>query len=303
MKSAAKLVSATLFALALPLTTNAAPVTVSYSATIGFDPSATVGVGGQNAATLINEVFGPGIGSTGSALLTGVFTYEATTPALNSNISSAGYTNALTGAAAIMGSSKANADIAEITSNAATSLIGYNTNPSPLWCSTSITCALAGLAFTPTGNLVHMVNDTDFTVLGPAGSSNIYFDRDAIFLGIGYTASSSNFSPLLSTPSFGDVTVKGLNLLLISDADRSLNSSVLLPTSDSFVTSSEVETSTINITFSGPGLRNDFTLTGQLTDFTTSPVPEPSTWAMFISGLLLVIGWISRNYRYIFFRI
>ena len=39
-----------LLALVIPLISNAAPVTVSYSATIGFNPSATVGVGGRMQA-------------------------------------------------------------------------------------------------------------------------------------------------------------------------------------------------------------------------------------------------------------
>lgn len=140
-----------LFALALPLTTNAAPVTVSYSATIGFTPSATVGVGGQNASILIDELFGSGIGSTGTATLTGVFTYESTTPAVNSNSRSAGYVNTITGATATIGPSTVTADIAEIATNKATSEVGYNTNAVSGFCATQEECAGAGLAYTPTG--------------------------------------------------------------------------------------------------------------------------------------------------------
>ena len=66
----------TLLVLAIPLSTNAAPIIVSYSATIEFDSSAAVGTGGQNAGILIDELFGAGIGSGGSATLTGMFTYE-----------------------------------------------------------------------------------------------------------------------------------------------------------------------------------------------------------------------------------
>src|SRR5690349_7036356 len=112
-----------LFGLSIPLSIHAAPVTVSYSATIGFDASATVGVGGQNAGMLIDELFGPGIGSTGTATLTGTFTYEDTTLAFNSNTNSSGYVNARTGAAATVGSSTVNAVISEIAANAATSSI------------------------------------------------------------------------------------------------------------------------------------------------------------------------------------
>lgn len=150
-----------LLAIAAPFTASAAPVTVSYSAIIGFDPSATVGVGGQNAATLIDELFGPGIGSKGSATLTGVFTYETTTPAFNSNNRSAGYVNAITGASAAIGHSTVTADIGEIAANATTSEVGYNTNPSSGFCGGREECAAAGLAFTPTGNMVQAVNDSN----------------------------------------------------------------------------------------------------------------------------------------------
>ena len=297
MKNAAKLVSGALFVVVIPLAANAAPVTVSYSATIGFNPSATVGVGGQNAGMLIDELFGAGIGSTGTATLTGTFTYEDTTPAFGSNTVSAGYVNAITGAAATIGSSTVNADIAEIAANAATSELGFNTDASLGFCGSREGCAAAGLAFTPTGNLVHAINDSSFFLIQNGNRVN-YFNRDGIGLGVGYTESDNNFSPLLSTPSFGDVNVKGLSLLLISDADRSLIDNVLLPNSASFVTSSEVETSTLHLAFSGPMLTSDFTLTGQLTDFTTSPVPEPSTCAMLMSGLILITGWMRRSDRH-----
>jgi hypothetical protein len=286
-----------LLALAIPLSTNAAPVTVSYSATIGFNPSATVGVGGQNAGTLINELFGPGIGSKGTATLTGVFTYESTTPALNSNSRSAGYVDTITGATATIGRSTVTADIGEIAANKATSEVGYNTNAVSGFCATREECAAAGLAFTPTGNVVQVVNDSNFFLIQNGHSVN-YFDRDAIYLATGFTDSHSDFSPLLSTPSFGDVNVHGLDLTLVSNAGRSLVDSVLLPDSDSFVTSDQVDASFLRLVFSGPGLKNDFTLSGQLTNFTTSPVPEPASWAMFISGLIFVISVIGRNRRY-----
>ena len=286
-----------LLALAIPLTSNAAPVTVSYSATIGFNPSATVGVGGQNAGTLINELFGPGIGSKGTATLTGVFTYESATPALNSNSLSAGYVNAIMGATATMGRSTVTADIGEITANAATSAVGYNANPSTGACGDREGCAAVGLPFTPTGKVVQVVNDSNFFLIQNGNRVN-YFNRDDISLAVGPPNSHCFFSPLLSTPSFGDVNVHGLGLNLISNASRSLTNSVLLPDSASFVTSSEVETSILTLVFSGSGLKNDFTLTGQLTNFTTSPVPEPASWAMFISGLIFVTSLIGRNRRY-----
>jgi hypothetical protein len=286
-----------LLALAIPLTTNAAPVTVSYSATIGFDPSATIGVGGQNAGTLINELFGPGIGSKGTATLTGVFTYESTTPALNSNSRSAGYVNSITSAAATIGRSTVTANIGEIAANAATSEVGYNTNAGPWFCETREECASGGLAYTPTGNVVQINNDSSFRIIQNGGSAT-YFNRDAISLGIGLTASNKNFSPLLSAPSFGDINVHGLQLILVSNANRSLIDSVLLPDSGSFVTSSQVETSLLELAFSGPGLKNNFTLNGHLTNFTTSPVPEPASWAMFISGLIFVISLIGRKRLY-----
>lgn len=288
-----KLCFGILLAIAIPFSASAAPVTVSYSATIGFDPSATVGVGGQNAGKLIDELFGPGIGSKGTATLTGVFTYEATSPAFNSNNLGAGYVNAITGATVTVGHSTVTADIGEIAANAATSTMGYNTNPSSGFCGDRESCAATGLAFTPTGNVVQVVNDSNFFLIQDGNRVN-YFNRDAISLGVGYTDSDSNFSPLLSTPSFGDVNVHGVSFTLISDANRSLNDSVLLPDSPSFVTSSEVETSVIELVFSGPKLVNNFTLNGQLTGFTTSPVPEPASWAMMMAGLALLGSQIRR---------
>ncbi len=247
----------------------------------------TVGAGGQNASTLINELFGPGIGSTGAATLTGTFTYESTTPAFNSNNSSAGYVNAITSATATIGHSTVTANISEIAANAATSEVGYNTNAGSGFCETREECASGGLAYTPTGNVLQINNDSSFRIIQNGGSAT-YFNRDAISVGVGLTDSNNNFSPLLSAPSFGDVNVNGLQLILVSDANRSLIDSLLLPDSGSFVTSSQVETSLLELTFSGLGLKNNFTLNGHLTDFTTSPAPEPETYAMLLAGLGIV---------------
>jgi hypothetical protein len=285
-----------LLALVMPLSANAAPVTVSYSATIGFDPSVTVGAGGQNAGTLINELFGSGIGSTGTARLTGTFTYESTTPAFNINNGSAGYTYAVTGATATIGASTVATDIHDIAANAATSSVGYNTNPSSSFCGSREGCAAVGLDFTPTGNIVQVIDNSNFFLI-QNGNRVDFFNRDAIRLSIGFTDSPNNFSPFLSTTSFGDVNVHGLSLTLISDVNRSLNDSVLLPDSNSFVTSSNVETTLFELVFSAPEFTNNFTLEGQLTNFTTSPVPEPESWAMLVSGLALIARWMKGHRR------
>lgn len=247
-------------------------VTVSYTATIGFDPTSTVGVGGQNAETLIDELFGSGIGSTGTATLTGSLTYDTNTPAQNPNNRNAVYANGITAARATLNGSSVNADISEITLNAATSEIGYNTNPSSAFCASREGCLSIGLAFTPTGNNVQVVNDADFHILNN-GNRTDFFNRDGIGFSIGRTDSDNEFSPKLVTPSFGDVFVDGLGLSFISDENRSLIDNVLLPTSDSFVTSSEVETTILTLHLSSENFTDDFILRGKLDDFSTV-VPE-----------------------------
>jgi len=271
--------------------TNAGLVTVSYSATIGFDPSGTVGVGGQNAEILINELFGSGIGGTGTATLTGTFTYDSNTSALNSNNSAAGYTNAITAASVTLNGLSVNADISEIALNASSSKVGYNTNPSTGFCTSVNTCLPAGESYTPTGNVVVIVNDTSFQAIENGNSIN-FFNRDAVALYIGETDSDNEFSPKLSTQSFGDVFVDGVELLFISDANRSLLNSVALPSSNGFVTSSEVETTLFSIYFSGGGLADDVVLDGQVTDFTVVPalVPVPAAVWFFGSALVALFG-------------
>ncbi len=268
--------------------TYAAVVTVSYTATIGFDPSATVGVGGQNAETLINELFGPGIGSTGKANLTGSFTYETNTLALNSNTQGAGYVNAITAASATLNGSSVNADISEIALNAETSDIGYNTNPSNGFCGSREGCLAIGEPFTSTGNLVQVINDSNFFILRD-GNRTDFFNRDAVSLSLGATDSDNEFSPKLVTPSFGDVFVDELGLLFVSDANRSLINSVEIPTTDTFVTSSEIETTILSLTFSGKNIPDGFTLEGELNDFTTV-VPVPAAIWFMGTGLLGLIG-------------
>src|SRR5690606_8039689 len=168
--------------------------------------------------------------------------------------------------------SSATASISGIAANAASSTIGYNTNPSSGFCSSLEGCAAVGLAFTPTGNLVTTVNDSDFFLIREGNTVN-YFDRDAVFLGAGFTG-TGEFSPSLPAPSFGSISVDGVLLGFISDADKSLVDSVALPDAASFVTSDEVETTVLEISFIGNNLIDDFLLTGELTDFVINPGEE-----------------------------
>lgn len=276
---------------------HAASVDVAYSAEIGFDPTATVGVGGENAAALIDELFGPGIGASGTATLTGSFIYESATSAFHSNSRSAGYINAVTAVSASIGPSSVNANMNDIAANAATSTIGYNTNPlANAFCASTETCAAIGANFTPSGNLVQVINNSDFFIIRD-GNREDFSNRDAIFLGAGFTDGETDFAPLLATPTFGDVTVHGLGLLLISNAQRSLVDSVMLPDSESFVRSSQIESTIFTLVFSGVGLNENFALSGTVTDIQVTPVPEPTTYAMFAVGTLLIGGLARRRYR------
>lgn len=258
-------------------------VTVSYTATVGFDPSETVGVGGQNAETLINELFGPGIGSTGTATLTGSFTYDPNKPALNSNNHGASY-DSITATRVTLNGSTTNADISEIALNATTSRVGYNPNQSNAFCGTRKSCDKNGLPFSPTGNLIQVVNDITFSV-----GNTQFINRDGITFFIGFTDSDNEFSPKLETPNFGDVFVDGLGLVFISDKNRSLIDSVAIPTTDGFVTSNEIKTTTFQLAFSGENIIDGFALEGKLNDFTTV-VPVPAAVWFMGTGLIGLIG-------------
>lgn len=266
-------------------TTQASLVTVSYTATIGFNSSSVIGTGGQNAGALIDELFGPGIGSSGHAVLTGTFTYDNNTSALNSNNRSAGYVNSITTARLNLAESVTNANISDIAQNASTSEFGYNTNPSSGFCADRAGCDAVGLAFTPTGNVVQVVNNSNFFILQDGRRVN-FSNRDGVFFELGQTASNNEFSPKLSTSTFGDIFVDGVSLGFISNANRSLINSVALPTTDNFVTSDEVETTLFTIRFSGNNLiSNSISLDGTINSFTTA-VPIPSGFWLIGTGLL-----------------
>lgn len=288
-----KLLSCLFFLVCSMQPVNAALVRVSYSATIGFDPSGALGAGGLVTEDLVNELFGPGVGSTGTALLTGSFTYETNTPALNSNNRGAGYTNAITATTATLNVSRVDANIAEIALNAATSEYGYNTNPSAGFCASLTGCNSIGEPFTPTGNVVQVINNSNFFVLANDGTRTNFSNRDAIGLFVGRTDSENEFSPKLATPSFGDVFVDGVGLFFISNASRSLINSVAMPTSDSFVTSTEVETTIFTLHLSGENIPDNFSLVGRLDDFTTV-VPVPAAVWFMGTGLLGLMG-ITRS--------
>jgi hypothetical protein len=285
-------------ALTLSLGAQASPVTVSYKATLGFDPTATVGTGGQNAATLINELFGSGIGASGSASITGTFTWETSTPPLNTNSFGAGYTNAITAASLGWAGSTTNADMSEIAANAATSYWGYNTFEFGGFCGTRETCATLGQPFTPTGNILQTGNDTNFFLIRN-GSRVDYLRRDFIAFGLGTTASSKEFTPAILTPTFGEVSIDGVNLLLISTIAAALSNSVAIPTDASFLTSDQVDTTLFSITFNGAGLRSGLVLEGAVSEFTVTPppaVPLPATTALVLVGLA-GLGFARRKHR------
>lgn len=272
----------------------AATVNVEYTATLGFDPDGVIGVGGEATSAFIEALFGPGIGSTGSAEVTGRFTFDTDTPAYNSNALAAGYFDAIKSAEVSLGAQTATADLAEINANDPTSEFGYNSNNYAGFCADRAGCASIGQPFQPDGNRIQVINDSDFFILDESGDREWFYGRDAVFLGLGATASDNEFSPTINIPVFGDVFVDSAVLGAISDIEASVLDSVGLPGDDSFLFNDGVETAFLRITFDGPGLLEDLVLEGEailtteIVDDPISAVPTPASLPLLLGALGIV---------------
>ena len=285
------LILGVLLSSGLSSTAYAATVSVEYTATIGFDPAGVIGVGGEATSEFIEALFGPGIGSTGSAEVTGRFTFDSATPAYNSNTRSAGYFDAITSAEISLGTQTVVADLEEINANDATSGFGYNSNDYAGFCGNRVGCASIGQPFQPDGNRIQVINDSDFFILDDSGNREWFYGRDAAFLSLGDTASDNEFSPTLNIPVFGDVFVDSAVLFAISDRSASVLDSVDLPGDKSFLLDDGVETAVLRLTFDGPGLLNDLLLEGKanlttkIVDDKVSAVPNPAALPLLLSAL------------------
>ena len=241
-------------------------VMYSFTATLNFEPQEVVGTNGQTAAEFFDEVVAPGSGQAGEATLTGTISWDPTVNAFNSNVSAAGYVNAITAASIQGGGFSVDADVNDIRQNSATSEFGYNTDATGGFCASETSCAAVGLSFTPTGNTIMSVNDADFRLFRRDGSVDIFNDRDFIGFYLGFTESDSEFNPAIETSSFGRVNVGGLATTYISTEDAAIRSSVAIPSTANFLQLSDVEVTAISVDFDSNSLLDGaFRVAGTIT--------------------------------------
>ncbi|MCL7944661.1 PEP-CTERM sorting domain-containing protein [Marinobacter sp. ATCH36] len=306
------LIAITIAGLGFAIPATAAPITYSYTTNIGFDPTGTIGAGGQNASQLVDELFGPGIGSTGSATLTGSFTYDNTTPQFDGNSRSAGYADAITNATVNFDSTNtAQANIDTIRNNLSSSSVGFNALSNGGFCGGQLVCESVGIPFVPTGNMVQVVNDTNFQITGPDGTVQ-FTPRDALSFSLGGTDSDEDFSPAISTDTFGDVFVNSVGVTLISEQSLDFFDSVALPENLSFLDNTNLQSSIFSIDFSGPNIPGGFSLEGILAAVENGgmdgdgggpnqppavSVPEPGSLGILTLGLLGLLGFKARQSR------
>ncbi|GAB3683221.1 hypothetical protein GCM10028792_32190 [Salinisphaera aquimarina] len=303
-----------LAAIAISGVATGAPIKYSYSTSIGFDPSSTVGAGGENAAQLVDELFGPGIGSTGSATLSGSFTYNNAAPQFDGNNASAGYI-AITDANVSLGGTSARANIDTIRANSSTSSVGFNAVGGG-FCGSELGCQSVGLPHVATGNVVQVTNDTEFQIVNTGGTVE-FTPRDALSFSIGGTDVQADFGPALSTETFGDVSVDLVSIGLISQQSPDFFDSVALPQDLSFLDDTDLEASIFEIVFSGPSLLDVFTLQGAITELANgdlddetvdgdlpggpgaTDVPEPGSLFTLAFGLAWLVAFVAVRRRQI----
>ena len=232
----------------------------SYTANLDFNPSASLGVNTESGALLFardffNELVGPGVGDSGSLTVNGSFRWDTTTSVFNSNVFSAGYLNAITGATLSWGGVTVAADVGGIQSSASSSIVGYNTDSSiDSACVTRAGCENIGLRFTPTGNTIAVFNDAVVFDVGDIDgmSSNANFVDDIEFA-LGFTDSLNEFTPSIQTDSFGLINIGGL-ATTFEDTDALYLSGVSIPSASNFPILGELEAALIAVEFNGASL-------------------------------------------------
>jgi len=234
------------------LCANASPITLNYTASLSFDPNATIAAGGINAGDVIDEIFGPGFGSAGTVPVTGSVTYESGTPVLQQSTfgsqgSAANYLSVITAAEIRLGTTTANADIGLI-----------NGSPS-------------------TGQFVTVVNSRGFCI------AVSFTTRDTLGLVLGGTTASPEFAPILSTGVVGDVFAEALFFAVVGNPGENLWSSSALPNSSIFFDPARIDATVISIALTGPNLTSPLVLEGNASRLDVSgptPIPEPGTFLL-----------------------
>ena len=263
-------------------------ISFGYSGTVFFEQDNVVGISGETLGEFLDSVVGEGTSSAGEFQLSGSFSWDSDNPVFNSNSVSASYVNAITGSTVSIGSSTYTADIDEIAANSATSLIGANSNSSSGFCASLGVCDTLNLAFTPTGNVVQVLNNANFSVfdLITGEQINTSSGRDSLFFGLGFTDSVAEYIPAVSTFDFGRVNVDGVTTLFISTSDASIFSNVGLPGAASFPDPSGLEQATMALSLNSAQLTG-----GRLT--LVALVTEFSVVSSFCNGLAVTVDLSS----------
>ena len=228
-----------------------ATITFGYSATMLFDPDNVVGISAETVGEVLDSVVGEGVGSDGELMLVGTFSWDSNSPFFNSNSVHASYANAINGSTVSIGSSTFTADIDEIAANSATSLVGANTDPTSSFCGSRVGCDAVNLRFTPTGNVVRVLNNANFVVrnilTGELIDTSSSLGRDALTFSLGFTDSVAEYFPAVSTQDFGPVNVGGVNMVFVSTSDALVFSDVSLPDAVNFPDLSGIEQVSITL--------------------------------------------------------
>lgn len=255
-------------ALGLPSTLHAESTGFGWTGALQFDPNRIISRKGGTLGQFMAEFYGPDA-QNGAVEIRGHVTYETATPPRAASTLIAGYQTALTAVTVQIGAVPVEMDLPMVARNAATSQVGLTVYTNNSFCGDFEHCEMAGLPFSPWGNLVLVMDNTGSTLIDETGMSSMHADTFAFLMG--RTAGVGEFVPSIQTTNFGVVSVDGMALGIYSVPGGNLYSGTALPHMRQFLGSTQIGRTEIWLYLEGPELIDKIKIEGVITGIDIDP--------------------------------
>lgn len=228
-------------------------VSFTWAGTMQFQPNQVIP--GGTVGGLFAEFYGTNVAASGSVPVSGRITYTtATFPTVQNNVY-IGIRDAISEMTLTLGPVTVAADFPRIAIDPGSSgYVGF-AGPRGGFCSSVSDCRDSGIAPGPGwGNAIIVASGTSQTTGNERDTRRLW--GDGMMFGVGNTRVAADFTPSMTTSSYGQIAVDSVSLIVRSQPGQRFLNRLAFPHMRELVGTPAIERTVLTIRFEIPGLPN-----------------------------------------------